>query len=234
MASGEVRQVLEGSDDQASEREATAQFVLNLRGRGIGNLDVLRAMESVARRHFVPHHYRDLANRDLAIPISCGQTMPAPWLAARMAEALDLGGRERVLEIGTGSGYVTAILARLAGHVVSIERYQSLTLAARTRLAHLRADNAEVHWADGLTLTGATGSFDRIIIHAVMTGAPTSFLPLLKQGGHMMFARNIASHGLQPWQRLVTLSRNSAGEIAEIDICDCHLRPLTPGKSAEL
>ncbi len=224
----------DSSEDHGSEREATAQFVLNLRGRGIGDLDVLRAMESIARRHFVPHHYRDLANRDLAIPISCGQTMPAPWLAARMAEALDLTGRERVLEIGTGSGYVTAILARLAGHVVSIERYQSLTLAAQARLAHLHIANAEVHWADGLALTGATGSFDRVIIHAVIVGAPSAFLPLMKQGGRMMFARNIASHGLQPWQRLVALSRNGAGETEELDICGCHLTALTPGKSAEL
>ncbi len=208
--------------------------MLNLRARGIGNLDVLRAMESVARHHFVPHHYRDLANRDLAIPISCGQTMPAPWLAARMAEALELTGRERVLEIGTGSGYVTAILARLAGHVVSIERYQSLTLGAQARLAHLGVNNAEVHWADGLALPGATGSFDRIIIHAVVEGLPSVFLPLLKQSGRMMLARNIASHGLQPWQRLVALTRNSAGLPIETDICACNLRPLTPGRSAEL
>ena len=224
----------DSNEEHGSEREATAQFVLNLRGRGIGNLDVLRAMESVARRHFVPHHYRDLANRDLAIPISCGQTMPAPWLAARMAEAMEVTGRERVLEIGTGSGYVTAILARLAGHVVSIERYQSLTLAAQARLKHLRIDNAEVHWADGLALAGATGSFDRILVHAMIAGAPSAFLPMLKQGGRMIFARNIASHGLQPWQRLVTLVRNEAGDTTEADICGCHLTALTPGRSAEL
>lgn len=224
----------DNSEDQASEREATAQFVLNLRARGLRNIDVLRAMESVARHHFVPHHYRDLANRDLAIPISCGQTMPAPWLAARMAEALDLTGRERVLEIGTGSGYVTAILARLAGYVVSVERYQSLTLGAQARLEHMGVRNAEVHWADGLALSGATGSFERIIIHAVVEGLPSVFLPLLKQGGRMMLARNIASPGLQLWQRLVTLTRDNSGLPVETDFGACNMRALTPGRSLEL
>ena len=87
----------------------------------------------------MPHRFADPARRPIALPLRCGQTLPEPWLAARMIEALELTRQHRVLEIGTGSGYATAVLARLAREVLSIERFQSLSIEAGERLARLRS-----------------------------------------------------------------------------------------------
>src|SRR5947209_13943797 len=120
--------------------ENRAALLLKLRIQGIRNVDVLRAIETIPREMFVPHQFADLAQRDLPLPIACGQTMSEPSLVAGMLEALDLNGNHRVLEIGTGSGYVTAILAILAKNVVSIERFHTLASGARTRLESLGLD----------------------------------------------------------------------------------------------
>jgi UDP-N-acetylenolpyruvoylglucosamine reductase len=99
---------------EAEAAQAVMAFLLRMRARGISDVAVLRALETTPRDLFVPHRYRDLALRDMALPIPCGQTMPEAWLVAVMMEALDLAPHHRVLEIGAGSGYATAIAARLA------------------------------------------------------------------------------------------------------------------------
>ena len=114
--------------------EATMSFLLGLRARGINNVGILRALEKVPRERFVPHRYIDLALRNVALPIGCGQTMPEPLLVARMIEALDPAPGHRVLEIGTGSGYATAILAQIVQEVVSFERFHCLAGEAAARL----------------------------------------------------------------------------------------------------
>src|SRR4051812_24298951 len=123
--------------------ENRAALLLKLRTQGIRNIDVLRAIETIPRETFVPHQLADLAQRDLPLPIACGQTMSEPSLVARMLEALDVRHDHRVLEIGTGSGYVTAILAILARQVVSIERFHTLANGALTRTRGLGFDNVE-------------------------------------------------------------------------------------------
>src|SRR5947209_15788299 len=153
--------------------ENRAALLLKLRTQGIRNTDVLRAIEPIPREMFVPHQLGDLAQRDLPLPIACGQTMSEPSLVARMLEALDVRGEHRVLEIGTGSGYVTAILASLAGEVVSIERFHTLAAGARTRLEALGFDKVEVICADGFA-AGIVGSFDRILVHLALDGVPAS------------------------------------------------------------
>ena len=106
--------------DPAEEAaEAKAAFHLRMRARGVQDLAVLRAFELVPRQTFVPHRYLDLASRDLALPIGCGQTLDEPWLVARMIEALSVERGHRVLEIGAGTGSTAAILAQLAAEVIS-------------------------------------------------------------------------------------------------------------------
>lgn len=133
-------------DEVSTPAQAKAAFLLAMRARGIQDLNVLRALEMVPREIFVPHRYADLARRPLALPLRCGQTLPEPWLAARMIEALAPASHHLVLEIGTGSGYATALLARLAREVISIERFQSLAVEAGARLEQLRVGNASVIW----------------------------------------------------------------------------------------
>ncbi len=176
--------------------QATISFLLRLRARGIGDRAVLRALETVPRDLFVPHRYLDLALRDVALPIPCGQTMPEPYLVARATEALELAATHRVLEVGTGSGYGTAILAQMAGEVLSLERFQSLAFEAKARLEGLAIRNAHVVWGDGLAVPAEIGLFDRIILHGVVDTIPSCILAALAEGGRIVFARKAPSRSV--------------------------------------
>ena len=127
------------SDDSAPsanpEAEERIQFMLRLRARGIRDLRLLRALERAPRSLFMPQRYADVAARDIALPIGGGQTSPPPSMVAAMIEALDPPPRGRVLEVGAGSGYATALLAQLSGEVVSLERRRTLALEAAARLS---------------------------------------------------------------------------------------------------
>lgn len=221
----------EGRAQQALE--IRAEFLLGLRARGIGDLPVLRAMETVPRELFVPHRLIDLANRDIALPIACGQTMPEPWLVARMMEALALRPDLRVLEIGAGSGYATAILARLAREIVALERFQSLAMAASARLERLLIRNAGIVWGDGLALTRHSGLFDRIIVHAALADVPAGIASALAEGGVLVCARPALADGRQPLVRMTRQGNAAQSPLRwqEAHICDCRLRPLIPGLS---
>src|SRR6202011_5451643 len=137
-------------------------FQLTLRRRGISDQGVLRAMEEVPREAFVQDADRPDAYRDSALGIACGQTISQPFVVAYMTEQLHLQKQHRVLEIGTGSGYQAAILSRLAGHVLTIERFRTLADRARTRLAKLGCDNVDVRLGGGFDVPGEAGQFDRI------------------------------------------------------------------------
>src|SRR5882757_4618789 len=119
------------------------QFLLGLRKRGISDAAVLRGMDEVPREHFVDKPFMDSAYADQALPIACGQTISQPYVVAYMSEHLRVQGDHRVLEVGTGSGYQTAVLSRLARDVISIERYRTLAETARNRMASLGYDNVE-------------------------------------------------------------------------------------------
>ncbi|MBV1701474.1 MAG: methyltransferase domain-containing protein [Hyphomicrobiales bacterium] len=215
-------------------QQAKAEFQLRMRARGISDIDVLRALETVPRELFVPHRYIDLANRDIALPIGCGQTMPEPLMVARMMEALQLEPQLRVLEVGAGSGYTTAVLARLCGHVVAIERFQSLAIAAAGRLQRLHVSNAEVVWMDALALTPEIGKFDRILVHATLEGVPNIFLTLLARGGRLLAGRSLPVETGSHIQRLVQMSINTLGLPVEQDLGPCRMRPLIRGRSQDL
>src|SRR5262245_15510296 len=124
------------------------EFLLAMRRRGIADQAVLRALDEVPREHFVEPHLADSAYADHALPIACGQTISQPYVVAYMTEQLAVRPEHKVLEIGTGSGYQTAVLSRLASEVVSIERYRTLAEEERTRLAILGLQNVEVRVGD--------------------------------------------------------------------------------------
>jgi protein-L-isoaspartate(D-aspartate) O-methyltransferase len=164
-------------------------FILRLREKGIGSLDLLRALETVPRDLFVPHRLVDLVWRDISLPIACGQSMPPPMVVARMLEVAQIARHHRVLEIGTGSGYATAILAHVCDELISVERFQTLVVEARARLAHIGCSNVTVLWEDGLALSPEIGRFDRIIVHACLSSVPASLLALLADDGLLVCAR---------------------------------------------
>lgn len=210
--------------------EATAEFLLRLRARGVRDLGLLRALEAVPRDLFVPHRYADLAARDVALPIPCGQVMSEPYVVARMADALGLTPASRVLEIGAGSGYTTAILARLAGEVLSVERYRSLAVQARTRLDVLGILNAAVVWADGGAVPASAGQFDRLLVHAVLDEVPAALKDRMAADAVMVYAR-AAPAGSGARQMLVRASRSGGADWVVGLLCASRLRPLEAGLS---
>ena len=202
-------------------------FILRLRARGISDVDVLRALETVPRHLFVPHLYADLAWRDVALPIACGQTMPEPFLVGKMMEALAPAPAHRVLEIGSGSGYSAAVLAKLAREVVSYERFRSLAGEASARLGQLGILNARVVHGDGLSPSADLGAFDRVLMHGAIERAPDEILAVLAENGVVVFARNDArGRGV-----LMRLAHDSVAGWSETTLGQCRATDLVPGKS---
>jgi protein-L-isoaspartate(D-aspartate) O-methyltransferase len=231
-AEGEPGKSTETPASRGDAAIATAEFLLRLRGKGVRDLAVLRALETVPRQVFVPHRYADLASRDVALPIGCGQTMPAPYSVARILEMARLRPQHRVLEIGTGSGYLTAVLARLVAEVVSIERFQTLATEARTRLAELEIGNAAVVWGDGLRIPSEAGRFDRIIVEALVADPAPAWLRVLTDDGVLVIGQDASSEadGVgRAGHRLLRLARQQAGEISEASIASARLQPLIAG-----
>ena len=145
--------------------EARAALALQFRSACVRDVAVMRAIERVPRELFSPHRFRDLANRNMALPIGCGQTMPAPADLARRFEALGARPEHRVLEVGAGSGYSAAVLSRLAKEVMSIERFETLAIEAASRFRPCRRQRASVLRRMDSRPARSMGQFDRIIIH---------------------------------------------------------------------
>ena len=156
---------------------------LDLERRGIRDTRVLAAMERVPRERFVLPADRTMAYSDQALPIECGQTISQPYMVALMTEVLQLKGDEHVLEIGTGSGYQTALLAELAYDVVSIERWPELSARAAERLAELGYRNVELRVGDGSLGAPDRAPFDRILITAAAQACPPALWEQLREGG---------------------------------------------------
>ena len=204
-------------------------FQLNLRRRGISDQAVLRTMEEVPRDAFVEPADRDNAYRDMALGIACGQTISQPFVVAYMTEQLDLQKSHRVLEIGTGSGYQAAVLSRLSGHVLTIERYRTLADQARARLAKLGYGNVEVTVGDGFDVPERAGNFDRIIVTAAMEQIPDALAQRLEPEG-ILIAPVGPLHGVQTLVRLV---RTEAG-FERKPLVDVRFVPALPGIAREL
>ena len=204
-------------------------FQLNLRRRGISDQAVLRTMEDVPREMFVEPADRGDAYRDTALGIECGQTISQPFVVAYMTEQLNLQKSHRVLEIGTGSGYQAAVLSRLCGHVVTIERYRTLAEGARSRLARLGYDNIDVLVGDGFDVPAELGSFDRIIVTAAMEQVPDALAQRLEPEG-ILIAPVGPIHGVQTLVRLV---RHATG-FERKELVDVRFVPALHGVAREL
>lgn len=157
-----------------------------LRARGIDDERVLAAMGEVPREAFLPARRRHRAYADSALPIGEEQTISQPWIVAAICQALDLRGDERVLEVGTGSGYSACVLARLAAEVVSVERYERLSRDAGEVLAALGTTNVELLVGDGSGGVPGHGPFDAIAVHAAAPGPPPALLAQLADEGRMV------------------------------------------------
>ena len=179
----------------ALHNNVTAAFLLTMRQVGISDLAILRAMERLPRALFLPVRYQDLATLDIGVPIDCGQTSTAPSQIGLMLQALAVEPQHRVLEIGTGSGYATALLAQLAGEVVSFERAKGLCQAAKARLLNLACQNVTLLHEDGLCPQAShrqnLGQFDRIILHGSVIKPPAWVLKALKSDGVMLVPQDI-------------------------------------------
>jgi protein-L-isoaspartate(D-aspartate) O-methyltransferase len=191
-----------------------------LRRRGIGDERVLAAMEEVPRELFVADPYRRRAYADSALPIDAGQTISQPWIVAAISQALELRGAERVLEVGTGSGYSTAVLARLAAEVISIERHAELAESARQRLSELGVENAEVLVGDGTLGMPGRAPFDGIAVHATAPAPPRTLLAQLGPAGRLVVP--VAADAVDV---LTRFRRDGEGFVEEV-IGPCRFVPL--------
>jgi protein-L-isoaspartate(D-aspartate) O-methyltransferase len=157
-----------------------------LRARGVKDERVLAAMARVPRHEFAPQPYRDQAYEDHPLPIGEGQTISQPYIVALMLEALALTPSDRVLEVGTGSGYVTALLAEMVVRVFSVERHAALADAARDLLARLGYKNVSVIAGDGSQGFAEAAPFDAIIVSAAAPEVPPALVSQLAEGGRMI------------------------------------------------
>jgi len=162
------------------------QLVAELQAKGIRDLAVLRAISQVPRHLFVPESIRHRAYEDSALPIAAGQTISQPWVQARSLELAQLTGRERVLEVGTGSGYQTALLAQLADQVFSVERVPALAQAATAALAEAGVRHVTVLVGDGSLGWRPYAPYDAIIVAAASPDVPQPLLDQLAPGGRLI------------------------------------------------
>ena len=204
------------------EFEAARQSMLSqqLERRGIRSSQVLAAMGQVPREKFVDRLEQDLAYADSALPIACEQTISQPYIVALMTEALELSRRERVLEIGTGSGYQTAVLAELAGEVYSIERHDKLAQQASARLAETGYQNVHLRVGDGALGWPEAAPFDRIIITAAAERCPPALWQQLVEGGIL-----VAPFGPSGQQVLYAVHK-IGGQEQSRPLSNCRFVPL--------
>ena len=176
------------SPDSPASNLALRQQMVNsqLRGRGINNESLLAAMSRVPRHEFAPAQYRDQAYEDHPLPIGEGQTISQPYIVALMLEALEITPNHKVLEIGTGSGYVTALLAELSAEVVSVERHPSLANSARALLSSMEYENVVVLEGDGTRGFPEGAPYDAIIVSAAALEIPPDLMKQLAEGGRMI------------------------------------------------
>jgi protein-L-isoaspartate(D-aspartate) O-methyltransferase len=209
--------------------ERQMQFVFALRSHGVIDQAVLKAMEATPREAFVEGIFQDRAFDDVALPIACGQTISQPSVVGLMTQALAVGRRHKVLEIGTGSGYQAAVLARLARRVYTVERHRPLAQAAQRLFDRLEIANVTVLHRDGSLGLPEQAPFDRILVTAAAEDPPRTLLDQLRQGGIMVLpvAQTAAV------QTLIKVTKAESGyEYA--DLGDVRFVPLVEGVAQDV
>lgn len=195
-----------------------------LRARGIRDERVLAAMSRAPRHEFVSEDFRDQVYEDHPIPIGEGQTVSQPYIVAIMLEALALDPADVVLEIGTGSGYQTALLSELTRQVYSVERHASLARAAQATLARLGHANVEVLLGDGSHGLPERAPFDAIVVSAAAPQVPPPLLEQLREGGRMVIPVG------PPHAQDLQLVRKQKGQPVVTDLEGCRFVPLIGGE----
>jgi protein-L-isoaspartate(D-aspartate) O-methyltransferase len=206
-----------------------ARLVLALRSQGVTDPAVLAAIERTPRDLFTPELFKERSWEDSALPIACGQTISQPFIVGLMTQALTLEPRARVLEIGTGSGYQTAVLSRLARLVYSIERYRTLKREAEARFETLGLTNVITKFGDGGQGWPEQAPFDRILVTAAAPSEPKLLLRQLKPAGVL-----VAPIGKGPVQRLMRYAGDGAGGFPAEVLCEVRFVPLLEGVAREL
>ena len=215
-----------GGEDMVGGGDRGAKLVEQLRERGICNLAVLNAIRDVPRHEFIGLAPAEAAYLDIALPIACGQTISQPFIVSYMTDKLAPEPDHDVLEIGTGSGYQTAILARLCRHVYTIERHEPLHAEARLRFARLGIANVIAIRGDGTLGWPEPRQFDRIIVTAAARELPEALTGQLKAGGRMILP--LGKRNSQ--QRLVLFDKTPNG-LARQDLLPVRFVPLVAEKS---
>ncbi len=194
----------------------------DIAGRGVRDARVLAAMRDLPREAFVPASRRDQAYDDRPLPIGARQTISQPYIVALMCEALQLTGDERVLEIGTGSGYAAAVLSRLAAQVDTVERIPELAERAARQLAEFKLNNVRVHSGDGTLGWSDAAPYDAIVVTAAGPDVPQALLAQLAPGGRLVMPVG-ASRGSQ---HLVRVTREGQDDYRSESLCEVAFVPL--------
>ena len=223
---------MEGTPGRRKSRAGPKRLARLVRAAGVTDARVLEAVGSVPRAAFVPAGQLDRAYRDEPIPIPHGQVTTQPSLVARMLAALALAGSERVLEVGTGYGYQTALLARLAGEVVSVERFPELAAAARDNLDSQDVTGVEIVVADGSGGLPARAPFHAVLVSAAFTRVPAPLAEQLVPGGRLVQPVGPGGH-----DEVVLFERGPAGLERRQSVTPAHFVRLhgahgfAPGES---
>jgi len=208
-------------DDLASQRVRMVRT--QIEDRGVRDLRVLEAMRSVPRHEFVPEDYRGGAYEDHPLPIGEEQTISQPFIVALMLEHLALRNNDRVLEVGTGSGYVTALLSVLCAEVFSVERYASLARSAEARLQRLGYKNVRIRVGDGSLGWSEYAPFDAVLVSAATPEVPAPLFDQLREGGRMVLPVGSS------WTQELQLVRKVNGKKDVTLLEGCRFVPLVEG-----
>ena len=210
----------EKTDADWWQKKAEIMVKNQLERRGIQDEGVLRVMRETPRHLFVPKNLEDAAYEDGPLPIGEGQTISQPYIVALMTELLELNGNERVLEIGTGSGYQAAILSPLVKEVYSIEIVKSLAERADKKLKEMQYHNVAVKWGDGYKGWAEHAPFDAIIVTAAPDQVPQTLIDQMKIGGRLVLPVGTC------FQKLKVVSKMRDGEIGEKNIISVRFVPM--------
>ena len=217
------------AEKKTTSDERLAKLVLALRSQGVTDPAVLSAIEKTPRELFVPELFQERSFEDSALPIACGQTISQPFIVGLMTQALTIEPRARILEIGTGSGYQTAVLSRLARLVYTVERYRTLLGEAETRFKALQLTNVITKFGDGGEGWAEQAPFDHILVTAAAPSEPKKLLAQLKPSGVL-----VAPIGKGPVQKLIRYAGDGRGGFVSETLCEVRFVPLLDGVAKEL
>ncbi len=212
-----------------SKHEGFAAFLLRARASGIPDNGLFKAIESVPRSQFIPAEFADETWSSQSLPIACGESIEGIDMQAKMLSSLDIVAGHRILEIGTGSGFTAAVMARLGAKVKTVDRYKTLTNAAQERFISLELGNAVALQADGMKNMAGEGPFDRIVAWAAFESLPRKSVDILATGG-VMIAPIGPGDGEQKLAKLTKIGSRFERE----DIGKARMQPLTKGVASAL